>query len=144
MALVKIHVAMHPCPNCGAELTVARKSASCPQCASRYVWAVGSGWVTQAVAEAASHRNDTRGYELAYVIRGYLVNPRSLKDHEPTWAEMLGVVNRILNNPLYDFEDLTLGSHVDGDAVISDATGKPLARVQLESPGRVRTTPLDQ
>jgi hypothetical protein len=95
-------------------------------------------------AKAASYRNDTRGYELHMVIRGYLVDPQSLKDHEPTWAEVLGMVNRILSNPLFSFDDLTLVSDRDGEAIIRDATRKPLARVELESPGRVRTTPLDQ
>lgn len=137
---------MHPCPRCGAELALSRsrKAARCPQCKSRFIWVMGSGWTTPEAAEAASYRNDTRGYELRQVIRGYLVDPQSLKDHEPTWAEILGMVNQILSNPLFDFADLTLVSNGDGEAVIADATGKPLARVELESPGRVRVTPLDQ
>jgi hypothetical protein len=118
--------------------------ASCPECKSRYVWVIGSGWMTPEAAEAASYRNDTRGYEVAYTVRGYLVDPQSLEDHEPTWAQIVDLINRILRNPIYDFDDLTLVSDHEGEAVISDATGEPLARVTLESPGRVRTVPLDQ
>ncbi len=134
---------MHPCPNCGAELTVSGDDASCPECKSRYVWVIGSGWNTPDAARDASVR-DTRGSELAFVVRGYLVGPRSLKDHEPTWTEMVEMIASILANPLYNFQDLTVVSAGYGEAVISDRTGQPLARVTLESPGRVRTVPLDQ
>jgi hypothetical protein len=100
--------------------------------------------MTPDAARAASYRNDTRGFEVAYVLRGYLVDPQSLEDHEPTWAEIVDMINRILSNPLYNFDDLTLVSDHDGEAVITDGVGEQLARVTLESPGRLRAVPLDQ
>jgi hypothetical protein len=80
--------------------------------------------MTPDAAKTASYRNDTRGYELRQVIRGYLVDPQSLKDHEPTWAEILAT------------------------ATDKPSSQTPPARRSRESNasrhGRVEVTPLDQ
>ena len=94
-------------------------------------------------ARALRRQKDTRGSELAYVIRGYRVDPQSLKDHDPTWDELVDAVRRILRNPRFDFGDLSITIDGHNTAVITDATGRPLARTSLESPGRVRTVALD-
>ncbi len=45
---------------------------------------------------------------------------------------------------LFDFGDLSITIDGPDTAVITDPTGRSLARTSLESPGRVRTVPLDQ
>jgi hypothetical protein len=110
----------------------------------RFAWVIGRGWVTPDVAEAAKHRPETVGHELAFVIRGYLVDPREVTTEGPTWDEMLRLVEQILRNPLFpNFNDLALSRTGESDAAIADATGRVVARVERERPGRVRTVPLD-
>ena len=95
-------------------------------------------------AAAARHRPHTLGHELALVIRGYLVDPQQVTDDRPTWDEMLHEINQRLRNPIfYNFNNLDLVRSGDAEALITDATGRVVARVELERPGRVRTIPLD-
>lgn len=112
-------------------------------CGQRYTWAVGQGWILRGAAKAQRRQKDSRGSDVAYVVRGYLVSPQSLKEHEPTWDELVDAVRRILGNPLFDFGDLSIAIDGHNQALITDAAGRPLARTSLESPDRVRTVPLD-
>jgi hypothetical protein len=137
-------MALHSCPNCGAELDVSGEEANCPECDAGFRWVVGEGWMTTDAIEASGFKTDSLGYAVAYEIRQYVSDCAAAEGRSLDWPEMVTAIRTFLSSPRFGPVGCSLKPEMGRqEGLVLDRDATPVVRVELASPGRLRAVPLD-